>query len=402
MALVVQKYGGTSVGTPERILKVAQRIQKRAVTGDSLVVVVSAMGRTTDELLELSQKVSANPPYREVDMLLSVGERISMALLSMALSDLGIKAISLTGSQSGIITDRSHRRAQITRILGDRIRLGLAQKQVVIVAGFQGVSDEKEITTLGRGGSDTTAVALAAHLKADECEIYTDVDGVFSADPRVVAEAIFYPKVSYEFMIDYAASGAGVLHPRSVKLGQKFNVPIVVRNSLSDLSEPLERRTVINEGKMESLKLKGVTADEEKMLLRIELTRPTVAGSLWDGAAQLHLSVQGPVVDDCQVKFFIERDAQKDWKKFLQKSLEDGFLKDFQFKDDLCPISIVGNCFSGDGVPLQRAISCLARHHIHVTLATSTDQVITIAIPLNRVQEGLQALHKEFVEGTTK
>src|SRR5690606_12720945 len=186
MALIVQKFGGTSVGTPERIRSVASRIAAAKAAGNDLVVVVSAMGQTTDELLELATKVSKHPPGREIDMLLTAGERISMSLLSMALSDLGVKALSFTGSQSGILTTSHHRRARIEKILGDRIRKALAEGAVAIVAGFQGMSQEKEITTLGRGGSDTTAVGISAVLGAAQCEIYTDVDGVYSADPRVV------------------------------------------------------------------------------------------------------------------------------------------------------------------------------------------------------------------------
>jgi aspartate kinase len=215
---VVQKYGGTSVGSPERILAVAQRIAYCREQTRGLVVVVSAMGHTTDELIDLAQKVSQNPPRREMDMLLSTGERISMALLSMALSDLGVPAISFTGSQSGIITDGSHRRARIKRILGDRIREAVEAGKVAIVAGFQGVSEQKEITTLGRGGSDTTAVALAAALDADVCEIYTDVDGVFSADPRKVSGAKHLTSLSHDLMVELASRWAGVLHPRSVEV----------------------------------------------------------------------------------------------------------------------------------------------------------------------------------------
>jgi aspartate kinase len=200
--LLVQKYGGTSVGSPERIQAVADRVARAKREGKSLVVVVSAMGDTTDELIELAHRISKNPHPREMDMLLTVGERISMALLSMALADRGVPAVSLTGSQTGIITDTGHRRARIRRILGDRVRAALAENKVVIVAGFQGVSEAKEITTLGRGGSDTTAVALASVLGAEACEIFTDVDGVFSADPRIVPEAQLWKRIPHDLMVE--------------------------------------------------------------------------------------------------------------------------------------------------------------------------------------------------------
>ena len=196
MALIVQKYGGTSLGSPQRIVAVAKRIARLRADGHQAVVVVSAMGQSTDDLIELAHQVSQQPAHREMDMLLTTGERISMALLTMALTDLGVDAISLTGSQSGIITDQSHRRARIKKILGDRIRTALKEDKVVIVAGFQGVSETKEITTLGRGGSDTTAVALASVLSAELCEIYTDVDGVYSTDPRICSDAVLLPRLS--------------------------------------------------------------------------------------------------------------------------------------------------------------------------------------------------------------
>ncbi|NBU21741.1 aspartate kinase, partial [bacterium] len=207
MSLIVQKFGGTSVGSPERIQKVAERIAHAHQAGNQLVVVVSAMGHTTDELIELAHEVSRQPPHREMDMLLSAGERISMALLSMALADCKVPALSLTGSQTGIITDSSHRRARIQRILGDRVRTALGDGKVVIVAGFQGVSETREITTLGRGGSDTTAVALAAALQAEKCEIYTDVDGVFSADPRLVEDAKVWNQIPHDLMVELATRG---------------------------------------------------------------------------------------------------------------------------------------------------------------------------------------------------
>ncbi len=235
MALVVQKYGGSSVGDAERIKRVAQRIVDARRAGNDVVVVVSAMGDTTDELLDLAQQVSPLPPPRELDMLLTSGERISMALLAMAIANQGFEARSFTGSQAGVITDSSHGRARIIDVTPGRITDALVAGNICIVAGFQGVSqDTKDITTLGRGGSDTTAVALAAAMHADVCEIYTDVDGVYSADPRIVGTARKLDRISYEEMLEMAASGAKVLMLRCVEYARRYGVPIHVRSSFSD------------------------------------------------------------------------------------------------------------------------------------------------------------------------
>ncbi len=231
MTLIVQKYGGSSVGSPERICSVAARVARTRAGLKDLVVVVSAMGETTDQLIELARAVHSDPPQREMDMLLTAGERISMALLAMALRRENIEAISFTGSQSGIITDSSHGRARILEVRGERIRQELARGRVVIVAGFQGVSRDREITTLGRGGSDTTAVALAASLGAERCEIYTDVPGILSADPHTVPSARPLPRLSPRVALTLTTLGAGVLVPRAAALGFKLHMPIVVRSS---------------------------------------------------------------------------------------------------------------------------------------------------------------------------
>jgi aspartate kinase len=233
--LVVQKYGGSSVADAERVKRVAERIVATRKAGHQVVVVVSAMGDTTDELLDLAEQVSPLPPRRELDMLLTAGERISMALLAMAIAQLGLEARSFTGSQAGVITDSVHGKARIIDVTPGRIREALDAGHIAIVAGFQGVSqDTKDVTTLGRGGSDTTAVALAAALDADVCEIYTDVDGVFSADPRIVPKAKKLDTVSYDEMLELAASGAKILHLRCVEYARRYGVKLVVRSSFSN------------------------------------------------------------------------------------------------------------------------------------------------------------------------
>lgn len=259
MARYVHKYGGTSVGSPERIQAVARRIAGLRAAGHDLVVVVSAMGHTTDELLALAARITDNPHRREMDMLLSAGERIAMALLSMALNHLECPAISFTGSQSGIITDSGHGRARILEIRPVRIRQELERGRVVIVAGFQGVSRDKEVTTLGRGGSDTTAVALAVAFEAAECAIYTDVDGVMSADPRLVPAARLLPSLDFDTMLEFSSRGAGVINHRAVELARKYRMPLTILNSLREA--PGTR--IEEKATMESQGVIGVTGNDQ-------------------------------------------------------------------------------------------------------------------------------------------
>ncbi len=411
--LVVQKYGGTSVGSPERILAVAQRIAHCREQTRGLVVVVSAMGHTTDELIDLAQKVSQNPPRREMDMLLSTGERISMALLSMALSDLGVPAISFTGSQSGIITDGSHRRARIKRILGDRIREAVEAGKVAIVAGFQGVSEQKEITTLGRGGSDTTAVALAAALDADVCEIYTDVDGVFSADPRKVSGAKHLTSLSHDLMVELASRGAGVLHPRSVEVAKKYEVKLVVRNSLraldslesaakgTEIVTRSEAQVPLRKGdSMEEFQVTGVTSDSGKFLIHAELERPGSSAAVWDSAAKAGLSVVAPLIAYPHLYFFADRESLGEWKKSLDRLVSEGFLKKFQLLDDQVPVSVVGDRFSQDGAALARIVEILAQCGTSVTIASGSALAVTVAVPLSRIEDAVRELHRQFLESS--
>ncbi len=289
MSLIVQKYGGTSVGDPARVKRVADRIAATKRDGHDVIVVVSAMGKTTDELIELAAEINENPPGREMDMLLTAGERISMALVAMALAAEGVPAMSLTGSQAGILTDDAHGDAKITEIRGHRVRQALDEGNVVIVAGFQGVSpDTKEITTLGRGGSDATAVALAAAHGADVCEIYTDVDGVFTADPRLVPTARKLDEVSFEEMLELAASGAGVLMGRSVEFGRRFNIPIHVRSSFH--TGP---GTWVKETTMEQAIVSGVAHDtsESKVTVKDVPDKPGVAAELFEKLSEAEVNV---------------------------------------------------------------------------------------------------------------
>ncbi|MEG4803675.1 aspartate kinase [Microcoleus sp. ARI1-B5] len=299
MALIVQKYGGTSVGTVDRILEVARRVVKTVQLGNSLVVVLSAMGKTTDGLVKLAKEISANPNKREMDMLLSTGEQVSIALLSMALQEMGQPAISLTGAQVGIVTEAAHTRARILRIDPSRLETQLNSGKVVVVAGFQGIADagELEITTLGRGGSDTTAVALAAALRADKCEIYTDVPGILTTDPRLVADAQLMDEITCDEMLELASLGAKVLHPRAVEIAKNYGVPLVVLSSWSDAPGTLVVSPPPQPRPLEGLELaKAVDAVEFDLdqagvsLLRLP-DRPGVAARLFGAIAQQNLDV---------------------------------------------------------------------------------------------------------------
>ncbi len=443
MALLVQKYGGTSVGSPERITQVARKIAQAYAQGHQLVVVVSAVGETTDELIRLAYQVADHPSHREMDMLLSAGERISMALLSMALAACQVPACSFTGSQSGIITDQSHQRARILRILGDRIRLALTENKVVIVAGFQGVSEQKEITTLGRGGSDTTAVALAAALRAQVCEIYTDVEGVFSGDPRWVGAAQKIAALPVDLMIEMATLGAGVLHPRSVEMAKRFQVPLHVRSSLSagpgteilfesvrdwvlqgrsgqegggcgGMESGFEARkaglmsserswemgaagTSSSSG-MEDWQVTAVTADASKMFLKVTLARPTALAALWERAGRSHLSLIALSFADGVVRFFSEREAEGEWRQHLSELVREGFVTEYLIELGLVPLSVLGHRLSQDGRALAELMETLAGAHINVTSGVASPLAMTVGVAASQAEAGVQALHQAWLE----
>ncbi len=397
MGLIVQKFGGTSVGTPERVRSVADRVVACRKRGNELVVVVSAMGHTTDELIALAHQVSSRPPHREMDMLLTAGERISMALLSMALADRGVPALSFTGSQSGIITDSSHRRARIRRILADRVRSTVADGKVAIVAGFQGVSETKEITTLGRGGSDTTAVALAATLGAEHCEIYTDVAGVYSADPRIVPEARLWKRIAYDPMIELATLGAGVLHPRCVEMAKRFQVPLRVLSSFDPQEGGTEIMAAAN-SELETPRVLGVTADPGKALLTVELMRTTVITALWDAAREAHLSVVAPQFSEGTVRFFADEESRDEWKKRLDRLAVDGFVRRYEWDASRCPVSVVGERFAQDGTALHEVVDALAQSGVSVTIGLASALSITVAVPRTYVGEAIRGLHARFTE----
>jgi aspartate kinase len=399
MPVVVQKYGGTSVADPARISAVADLVGASRRAGNDVVVVVSAMGQTTDELIALAADISPKPPPREMDMLLSAGERISMALLAMALDVRDIPAVSYTGSQAGILTDSSHGEAKIKEITGHRVKQSLADGKVVIVAGFQGVDpDSKEVTTLGRGGSDATAVALAAALGADACEIYTDVDGVFTADPRIVSEARKLDEISFDEMLELSGAGAGVLMSRSVEFGRRFNIPIHVRSSLSG-----QVGTWVKETTMEQAIISGIAHDrsEAKVSVIRLPDRPgvaaTVFGPLADAGVNVDMIVQNIAHDGTtDISFTVPR-SQVDEAERIAKdvALEVGALS-VDVDLEIGKVSLVGAGMRSHPGVAAHAFRALAEEGINIEMISTSTIRISCVVRADQVERAVQALHAAF------
>lgn len=397
MPVVVQKYGGTSVADPERIQKVADRVRDTRMTGNDVVVVVSAMGQTTDELLELAAKVSESPPRRELDMLLSTGERITMALLAMALEARGIPAVSYTGSQAGVLTNSMHGEARITKITGERVRQSLEDGKVVIVAGFQGVDPEtKEVTTLGRGGSDATAVALAASLGADHVEIYTDVDGVFTADPRLVPVARKLDEVPFDEMLEMSASGAGVLMTRSVEIGRRYDMPIHVRSSFHDGDG-----TWVTDA-MEQAIVSGVAHDRSEVRITIAgvPNRPGIAarvfGALADARIVVDTIVQNVSHDGTADMSFTVPAAHAAEAERITKEVGAEIGATVEMDDGIGKVSIVGAGMKSQPGVAAKMFMTLAENDIDIEMISTSTIRITCVIRADRIEEAVAALHEAF------
>ncbi|HVH12608.1 MAG TPA: aspartate kinase [Longimicrobium sp.] len=413
MALLVQKYGGTSVGTPERIQAVADRVARARRRGDEVVVVVSAMGHTTDELVELAEAVTscdsctAEHP-REMDMLLSAGERISMALLAMAIRERGVDARSLTGSQAAIITDESHTAARIVEVRADRVRATLDESTVAIVAGFQGVSTTREITTLGRGGSDTTAVALACALKADRCEIYTDVDGVFTCDPRRVPGARIIPRISHAEMVEMAQSGAQVMHARAVDLGARFGMDIRVLSSFVDgpESDDPDRGTLITENPMamEDLVLTGIASSRgyAKLILRglpPGMRTPTeVLVALADAGISVDMVTEAPDADGRVLLQLTVREDDLARAREIAGAVAGrlGGGGTAEERGGLSRIALVGSGMSGRPGVYAQAYRTLMEAGVEVEAVSTSTISITLLVPAEGEDAALRALHAGF------
>ena len=395
----VKKYGGTSVGSPERILKVAQELVAEHRRGVPQVVVASAMADTTEQLLDMARRVTKRPRARELDMILTTGEQVSIALLAMAVQDLGVMATPLTGAQCGIRTDGNFTRARIQEISTEKIQGILAQGNIVIVAGFQGVTSDQEITTLGRGGSDLTATALAAALKAPACEIYTDVDGVFTADPRMVPEARLLPWISYEEMLEYAASGSQVLHPRSVEVASRFNVPLQVRSAFHNRPGT----TVVKEEELEKVAITGVTGDPK--IARLALTRvkdvPGMAANISIALAEeginIRLIIQGIRHDKTNdISLIIaEEDAERS-AEVLRRVADAVGSTEVLVDTNVAKVSIIGSGIASSPGVAGRMFQALAREGINIELISSSEVRIACVIARDRLEDAVRAIHREF------
>jgi aspartate kinase len=399
MNIVVQKYGGTSVGDIEKIKRVANRILKMEATGAQMVVVVSAMGHTTDHLVEMAKAITSRPSRREMDMLLSTGEQVSIALLSMAIEEQGGQAISMTGLQSGIVTDSNHSRAKIQQIKAQRVLKQLRAGKVVIVAGFQGVSGSNEITTLGRGGSDTTAAALAVALKAQRCEIYTDVDGVYTTDPNLVADARKLDYISYEEMVELAGAGAQVLHPRSVEIAMKFGVPVYVLPSYSEAPG-----TIVMEGKkLEQVVITGVTGNNNiaKLAIRAVPDQPGVAAQIFSALGEkginIRLIIQSVAAEGHNdISLVVNRDMAQSALEVLEKQKKRLKAKDIICHDGLAEVSIVGSGIASTPGVAARMFRTLARLKINIDSISSSEVRVVCIIEEKHLKEAIKALHQEF------
>ncbi len=400
MALIVQKFGGTSVADPERIRAVAEHVAFTKRHGNDVVVVVSAMGKSTDNLIKLANDVSSTQPAREMDMLLTTGERISMALVCMALADLGIEAVSFTGSQVGIITDTVHTKAKILEVKGDRAREALAQGKVCVVAGFQGVSTEREITTLGRGGSDTTAVALAAALNADSCEIYTDVTGVFSADPRIVPQARKLQHINFDEMLEMAGAGSKVLALRSVEFARNHNVPIQVRSSFT--WEPGTWVTS-QEPSMEDPIISGVVTDvsEAKVTVRKVPDRPGVSAGLFEPLAQANVNVD-MIVQNTSADGFtdISFTVPKADMKVAQSIVNDMATKigaaGVANDDAIAKISLVGAGMKTSPGIAAKMFRTLADNDVNIQMISTSTIRISVVVAASDLERAARSLHTAF------
>ncbi|MFA5774769.1 MAG: aspartate kinase [Ilumatobacteraceae bacterium] len=404
MAVIVQKYGGTSVADPERMRNVARHIASVRKNGDDVVVVVSAMGKATDNLVELAHQVSNSPQGREMDMLLTTGERISMSLLCMALHDLGCDAVSFTGSQVGIITDTTHTKAKILEIKGDRVREALVNGKVAVVAGFQGVSTDREITTLGRGGGDTTAVALAASLPADVCEIYTDVTGVFSADPRIVPRARKIDRLSFDDMLEMAGAGSKVLALRSVEFARNHNIPIHVRSSFT-----WEEGTWIlgvDDERMKNMEgpiISGVVHDvgESKVTLLGVPDRPGVSALLFESLARANVNVDMIVQNTSingttDISFTMPIADVAVAVPIVEKVGAEVGATGVTQDSNIVKLSLVGAGMKSSPGVAAKMFRVLADNDVNIEMISTSTIRISVVVEQSKLQSAVQALHTAF------
>jgi aspartate kinase len=407
---VVQKYGGSSLADAAAVKRVARRIVEAKKAGNDVVVAVSAMGDSTDELLDLASEVSPLPPARELDMLLTAGERISMALVAMAISDLGFTARSFTGSQAGVITDAVHGKAKIIDVTPGRVVSALGDGHIVIVAGFQGVSqDTKEITTLGRGGTDTTAVALAAALQADVCEIYTDVDGVFTADPRIVPTARKLDRVTYEEMLELAACGAKILHLRCVEYARRYDIPIHVRSSFSQLEGTVVSGSIDDRARqemdMEAAIIAGVAHDRSEAKITVVGVPDKVgeAAAIFDALANAQINldmivqnVSAAATNLTDISFTLPRtDGQTAMKALDALKGSIGF-ESLLYDDKIGKVSLIGAGMRSHPGVTAKFFNCLADAGVNIGMISTSEIRISVVVAEEEVDAAVSATHSAF------
>lgn len=399
--LIVQKYGGTSVANVERIKSVAERVSEAVKKGNKVVVVVSAMAGETDKLINTAYQITQNPSEREMDLLLSSGERITSALTAMAIEELGHKAIALTGRQMGIFTDAVHTKAKIERIAGDRAKNALDEGYVVVVAGFQGITETEDVTTLGRGGSDLSAVAIAHALNADLCEIYTDVDGVYTADPRIVPNAKKLDKISYEEMLELASLGSKVLQTRSVEFAMKYAVPVVVRSSFNDNPGTL----VIKEDEdMEKVVVSGIAHDvnQAKITVMGVPDKPGIAARLFKGIADANvvvdmivqnISSDGKATD---ISFTVPKTDSKKTLRLTEEIASELGARGVDLREDIAKISIVGVGMRTHSGVAAHMFDTLARHGINIIAISTSEIKVSCLIDAKYTELAVRVLHDAF------
>lgn len=400
MALIVQKFGGTSVGSVERIRRVAERVVSFQQAGHSLVVVLSAMSGETDRLVKLALEVTACPDDREMDMLLSSGERVTIALLAMELRGRGVNARSFTGRQVGIITDSSHTKARIARITADRIKDALGEGIIPIVAGFQGINEQSDVTTLGRGGSDLTAVALAAALKADRCIIYTDVDGVYTADPNIVPTARRLKKVAYEEMLELASLGAKVLQSRSVEFAARYGVPVEVQSSFKEGQGTLVAK---EDADMERVTVSGVTGDRNQAKITIVGVpdRPGIAARIFGPVAEANILVdmiiqnvgQGSLTD---ISFTVPRAELRKAVALVQRVVKEIEAKSMTVTESIAKVSLVGVGMRTHSGVAAKMFEVLSRESVNIQMISTSEIKISCVIEEKYVELAIRSLHAAF------
>ena len=400
MKLIVQKFGGTSVADTRSLKIVAERIIDRKKEGYEVVVVPSAMGSSTDELIDLANELSETPTPREMDMLLSAGERITMSLLSMHLNSLGHSSFSLTGSQAGIITTSRHGKAEIEEISGERVREGIERGDIVIVAGFQGFNrDTREITTLGRGGSDATAVALAAALGAEKCEIFTDVEGVFTADPRIINSAKLIDEITYDEMLEMSSSGAGVLMARSVEFGRRYNVPIIVKSTFTN-----NKGTVVKEKTMEEAIVSGVTHNDKEVKFTLfgVPDQPGIAGTVFGSLSEIGINVDMIVQNVSKesitdISFTAPSEQQKDVEDALKNISKQLDAKGYDVDENIARISIIGAGMKSESGVASKMFKTLGDNKINISMISTSPIRVSCVISSNDIEKALNVLHEEFI-----